>query len=47
MRKSCVRFRKLDDLPLDLVAEEVARMTPDDFIQVYEHARSSSTRRST
>ncbi len=45
MGKSCVRFRKLEDLPLDVIAEEVARMTPDDFIGVYEDARAGSARK--
>ena len=39
MGKSCVRFRSLDDLPLDLVAEAVARTPVDDYIAVYETAR--------
>ena len=40
MGKSCVRFRTLDDLPLDLVAD-VIRATPvDDFIALYEAARA-------
>ncbi len=39
MGKSCVRFRSLDDLPLDLVAEAVARTTVDEYIALYEAAR--------
>ena len=39
MGKSCVRFRKLDDLPLDLVGETVARTPVDEFIRVYEQSR--------
>ena len=40
MGKSCVRFRKLDDLPLDLVAEAVAMTSVESFIQLYEASRS-------
>ena len=40
MGKSCVRFRKLDDLPLDLVAEAVAMTSVESFIQLYETSRS-------
>ena len=41
MGKSCVRFRKLDDVPLDVVAEAVARTSVDDFIADYERTRDS------
>jgi hypothetical protein len=40
MGKSCVRFKKLEDLPLDLIGEAIARMTVSDFIAVYEASRS-------
>ena len=36
MGKSCVRFRKLDDVPLDVVGAAVARTSADDFIADYE-----------
>lgn len=36
MGKSCLRFRKLEDLPLDVVGEIVARTTPEQFIASYE-----------
>ena len=39
MGKSCVRFRSLDDLPLDLVGEAVARTSVDEYIALYETAR--------
>lgn len=39
MGKACVRFRSLDDLPLDLVGEAVARTPVDDYIALYETAR--------
>lgn len=41
MGKSCVRFRKLDDLPLELVAEVVARTPIEEFVNIYQASRSS------
>jgi uncharacterized protein YdhG (YjbR/CyaY superfamily) len=41
MGKSCVRFRSLDDLPLDLVGETIRATTVDDFL-----ARAARSRRS-
>ncbi|MBS1705742.1 MAG: DUF1801 domain-containing protein [Armatimonadetes bacterium] len=34
----CVRFKKLDDLPLDVVGELVRKVTVDGFIRSYESA---------
>ena len=42
MGKACVRFRKLDDLPLDLIGRTIAALSPQRFIQVYEQARAMS-----
>lgn len=39
MGKSCLRFRKLDDLPLDVIRKAVASSTPGDVIADYEKAR--------
>ena len=41
MGKSCVRFRTLEDLPLDLIGEAVSRTSVEDFIERYETARGS------
>ena len=38
--KSCIRFKRADDLPLDLIAEEIALTTPAEFIRVYEEGRA-------
>lgn len=43
--KSCVRFKELDDLPLDLIGEAVARMPVDDFIALYERSREGRKRK--
>ena len=39
MGKSCVRFRKVEDLPLDLIAETVAGTSVEDYIKFYEASR--------
>lgn len=40
MGKSCVRFRKLDDLPLDVIGRAIAGTPPDAFIARYEASRA-------
>jgi uncharacterized protein YdhG (YjbR/CyaY superfamily) len=40
--KSCVRFRRLDDLPLDVIGRAVARYPVERFIENYEGSRSRS-----
>ena len=40
MGKSCVRFRTLEDLPLELIGDAVAALTVDEFIAMGEAARS-------
>jgi hypothetical protein len=42
MGKSCLRFRRLEDLPLEAIAELVRSVTPERFIEQYESARESS-----
>ena len=44
MGKSCVRFKRLDDLPLDLIGQAIARTSVDDFLAFYEAARSKTKR---
>jgi hypothetical protein len=39
MGKSCVRFRRLEDVALDVVGEAIARTSVDDFIAQYERSR--------
>jgi hypothetical protein len=39
MGKSCVRFRRLEDVPLEMVGEAVARISVDQFISAYERSR--------
>lgn len=40
MGKSCVRFKKLDDLPLDVIGKVIASTPPKRFIEQYEAARA-------
>jgi hypothetical protein len=42
MGKSCVRFKKLEDLPLDVIGKVIARTSVKDHIKIYEHARASA-----
>ena len=39
MGKSCVRFKKLDDLPMDIIADTIASTSVEDYIRSYEEAR--------
>jgi len=39
--KSCVRFRKLDDLPLQLVGEAIAAFSVDDFVNRWKQLQST------
>lgn len=39
MGKSCIRFTKLENLPLQVIGEAVAKTTVDEFITTYEKAR--------
>ncbi len=39
MGKCCVRFKRPEDLPLNLIGKAVARTSVDGFIEVYEKAR--------
>ncbi len=45
MGKSCVRFRKLEDLPLDLVAEVTALTPLAKFVEETESYRSGQSRK--
>ena len=36
MGKSCMRFKKSDDIPFDLIAELCQKITPQDWITLYE-----------
>jgi len=40
MGKSCLRFKKLDDLPLDAIGKVIASTSPKQFIAQYEASRA-------
>jgi hypothetical protein len=42
MGKSCIRFKKLDDLPLEALGRIVAATPPDAFIAQYEAAKAAA-----
>ncbi|MDE0822514.1 MAG: DUF1801 domain-containing protein [Dehalococcoidia bacterium] len=39
MGKSCIRFKTIDDLPLELIGEAIARTPVANFIQMYESVK--------
>ena len=39
MGKSCLHFRRLEDLPMDAVAEVIAKVPPEEMIARYEASR--------
>jgi hypothetical protein len=41
MGKSCIRFKKVEDLPLDLIGSIIASHTVSSFISAYETARKA------
>ena len=41
MGKSCVRFKSVDDLPMELIAETIASTSVDEYISSYEAARKA------
>lgn len=42
MGKSCVRFKKLADLPLDVIGQAVARVSVESYIKAYEESRQKA-----
>lgn len=39
MGKSCVRFKSAQDLPLEVVGNTIAAVTPEDFVAYYKQVR--------
>ncbi|MEW5675331.1 DUF1801 domain-containing protein [Flavobacterium enshiense] len=46
MGKSCIRFKKPDQIPFELIGELVKKMTPADWILTYENALSKGFKQS-
>lgn len=44
MGKSCIRFKKVDAIPYALFEELAKKITPDDWIAIYEQGRSEHRR---
>lgn len=36
MGKSCIRFKKMEDIPYELIGQLAAKMSPEDWISLYE-----------
>ncbi len=36
--KSCIRFKKMDEIPYNLIGELVTKMTVDEWVETYENA---------
>jgi hypothetical protein len=45
MGKSCVRFRRLSDLPLEVIGQAIARVDLDRFVARYLAIRGAAQRR--
>jgi hypothetical protein len=39
MGKSCVRFKKLEDLPLEVIGKTIKKVSPKAYIAQYEASR--------
>lgn len=38
MGKSCMRFKKMDDIPFDLIGELTAKVSAEEWVDIYETA---------
>jgi uncharacterized protein YdhG (YjbR/CyaY superfamily) len=45
MGKSCIRFKRASDLALDVIGEEIARLSVDDFLGWHDAARAAAPAR--
>jgi uncharacterized protein YdhG (YjbR/CyaY superfamily) len=45
MGKSCIRFKKADHIPYDLIGELIKKMTVENWIEVYETAFVSNNKK--
>jgi len=43
MGKCCVRFKRLEDLPLEVIGRIVAATPMDRFVDIYHHSRGSKS----
>ncbi|HEY4492029.1 MAG TPA: DUF1801 domain-containing protein [Acidobacteriota bacterium] len=40
MGKSCIRFRRLEDLPLEVIGQTIGKISLDEYIERYERGRA-------
>ena len=40
MGKSCIRFRKPEDVPVDLIGTLATKLTPQEWIKIYEESKN-------
>jgi hypothetical protein len=45
MGKACIRFKKLEDVPLHLIGELASKLTPQQWVEQYETALSQRPRK--
>jgi uncharacterized protein YdhG (YjbR/CyaY superfamily) len=45
MGKSCIRFKKPEDIPMKLIAELASKMTVNDWVTMYESAFTSKSKK--
>lgn len=43
--KSCIRFKKMDDIPYTLIGELVSKITPEQWISTYESVVKNSRKK--
>jgi uncharacterized protein YdhG (YjbR/CyaY superfamily) len=43
MGKSCIRYKKPEDIPYDLIGELASKITPDEWIAMYEKKLKNKT----
>ena len=44
MGKACIRFRQVDDLPLEVIGDIIASVPVDRFIAIYKQSRQAGSR---
>ena len=45
MGKSCIRFKKIDQIPFELIGELASKITVGDWINIYESEIKNSRKR--
>ncbi len=43
MGKGCLRFKKLEEVPLDVIGAAIGKLSVDDYIAIYEKSREKRT----